>query len=401
MLWHVIESSTTFLQGFQPGLIPQHLAEKVRYVLKGSATGLEVGNIIGTVALNNGDTLHIRPKVGEVNFFRMLLICEGIASNLAADFDDFAGYESSDETPVSLLVARRFLYELHYILKASLRFERRKVAQERQFAEGKIMPVKTIRNIQRRAAFPVATLVSIREFDTPEHRILAEAAKRALSYIKISEITPHIASAQYWVKRFSGSRSLSQDLAEVNRKLRKSRYTGVRGYYVKTLALAKIILGESGFTQGDAEEIYGDSVLINSATLFEEYIRGVIELRYHPRGFSVRKGGHPSEFLYVDGTYRLIPDICIFKGSSQVLIGDAKYKLPDAKDHYQILSYMRSYGLSTGVIFAPNFSENHPVVSEKKTLRGERVFEIYLPLSDLDTTEKFLGQLQEYVHLGD
>lgn len=400
MLWHVTESSTTFLQDFQKSLIPQELAGKVKYVIKGAASGLEVGNIIGTVALTNGDTLHIKPKVGEVNFFRMLLVCEGLSSELALDFEEFVGYKLSDESTASLLVSRRFIYELHHILKASLRFERRKLAQERKFAEGKIMPVQTMRNIKRRSSFPVATLISIREFDTPEHRVLAEAAKRALNFIKSSEVTPHVESAQYWIKRFSGSRYLAQDLAEVNRNLRKTRYVGARGYYVKTLALAKIILGESGFTQGNSVEIYGDAVLINSATLFEEYIRGVIEQRYHPQGFSVRKGGHPSEFLYVDGTYKLIPDITIFKDSTQVLLGDAKYKSPDAQDHYQLLSYMRSYGLSTGVIFAPNFSESKPVILEKKTLRGERVVEMHLPLLDLDATEEFLGKIQEYAHFG-
>jgi 5-methylcytosine-specific restriction enzyme subunit McrC len=402
VFWNATESSITWLSGFQRDLIPSYLADKVRFVVKGSATGIEIGNIIGSVILNNGDTLHIKPKVGEINFFRMLLVCEGLRAELNHDYQEFIGYQENSDASLPALIARRFLYELHYVLKASLRFERTKLIQEQQFVQGKILPVPTLKNIRKRRAFPVATVVAVRDFDTAEHRILAEAAKYALSYVNIntSNKNPHIVSARYWIKRFSGSLRLIQDLAEVNCNLRKSKYAGVRGYYVRTLTLAKVILGQSGFTQGKAEEIYGDVILINSATLFEEYIRNIIAEKYHPQGFSVRKGGNPTEFLYVDGSYKLTPDIAIFKGVNQVLVGDAKYKIPDAKDHYQILSYMRSYGLTTGVLFAPSFSEKEEVISERKTQQGEKVIEMYLPLSNLDTTETLLGQLHEYVHFG-
>ena len=400
MAWNAIESSITWLPGFQRGLIPSYLADKLRFVVRGSATGIEVGNIIGSVILSNGDTLHIKPKVGELNFFRMLSVCEGLRAELNSDYQEFVGYQENNDVSLPKLIARRFLHELHHVLKASLRFERTKLIQERQFVEGNILPLQTIKNIRKRKAFPIATVVSVRDFDTAEHRILAEAAKYALSYVDSSNKNPHIVSAKYWIKRFSGSLRLMQDLAEVNRNLRKSKYAGVRGYYVRTLTLAKVILGQSGFTQGKAEEIYGDAILINSATLFEEFIRNIIAEKYHPKGFSVRKGGNPTEFLYVDGSYKLTPDIAIFKGVNQVLVGDAKYKVPDAKDHYQILSYMRSYGLTTGVLFAPSFSEIERVISERKTQQGEKVIEIYLPLSNLDATETLLGQLHEYAHFG-
>lgn len=245
--------------------------------------------------------------------------------------------------------------------------------------------------------FPIVSEIRIRDFDTPENRIIAEAARLALTYVNVTNNNSDIASTKYWITRFKSTYNINHDLEEVNRNLRRGKYAGARGYYVKTLTLAKMILGHSGFGQGNVEEIYGDTILINSANLFEEYVRTVIANKYHTKGFSVRKGGQPPEFLYIDGSFKLTPDICILRGTQYVLIGDAKYKIPDAKDHYQMQCYIRAYGLDTGVMFSPNFLGKEPIILLRTTHDGLKIWEIQLPLADLDSTEKTLEELHDLV----
>jgi len=278
VLWIAVESLTTWLPGFRPEIIPAQLNQNIRIVLKGQTTGLEIGNVVGSVALLNGDTLQIKPKVGEMNFFRMLLACEGLYSKLKTDIEEFAGYEENQEISLIRLVARRFLRELHMLIKASPRFEWKKDTRQLSFAEGRVILVPTIINLRKKASSPIVAEIRYRDFDTPENRLLAAAAHQALQYV--GEVTPDTAAAKYWIARFESNRSLSRDIATVNQCLRTGKYAGTRGYYIGALALATLILGQAGFAQGDIEEIYGDSVLVNSATLFEEYVRTILAQSY-------------------------------------------------------------------------------------------------------------------------
>lgn len=150
MFWTATESSITWLPGFKPDMIPVHMGNKIRFVVKDKISGLEIKNLVGTIPLINGDTLQIKPKVGEMNFFRMLLKCEGLYSELKKEIDYFVAYQETDNFAPITLIARRFVHEINYILKASPRFERTKVTQKRQFVEGKVIPIQTAINLKKK-----------------------------------------------------------------------------------------------------------------------------------------------------------------------------------------------------------------------------------------------------------
>ena len=138
-------------------------------------------------------------------------------------------------------------------------------------------------------------------------------------------------------------------------------------------------------------------MVVNTATLFEKYVRGRLAQRYSREGLVVRKGGTPEEFLYVDGTYGLYPDITIARGATYATVGDAKYKAPDAGDHYQLSTYMQAFGVEHGFLLCPVYSKDIVAVVPKVTYDRRKMFEVYLPLVDLDAAEKILNHLHEVV----
>ena len=137
-----------------------------------------------------------------------------------------------------------------------------------------------------------------------------------------------------WLSRFPRSRNLIADLDYVGHGFALMQYGGARDYYRSALMLALVILGNSGLGFGEGSIIQGDSVLLNTADVFERYLRNVIARAHAELGYVVSKGGVRTMSLYTDGSRDVIPDIVVSRGGSVRLIADAKYKQPDSSDHY-------------------------------------------------------------------
>jgi 5-methylcytosine-specific restriction endonuclease McrBC regulatory subunit McrC len=74
---------------------------------------------------------------------------------------------------------------------------------------------------------------------------------------------------------------------------------------------------------------------------------------------------------------------------------DAKYKVPTAADHYQMQTYLKRFGLRTGILLCPNFEGERVEERVFQTPDDTSIREVYLPMEDLDITEDFLGTLVE------
>ncbi len=398
--WTAVESATTWLLGFPLGIVPSSLESQVRVVTRGTEIGLEVGSIIGTVPLLNGDTLNIVPKVGATNFFRMLLTAEGLEERLLnKEFDDFASW-GVDDSPDAIpkLLARRFLLALAAIDAEGPRFGRTMQRQLRETASGKIVLRPTVRRLRLHAMSPFVCDRRVRDFNIPENRVLAAAAWTAAGLLSERANLEAWQStiAFKWKRLFERKETLKEDLMETAEGLVKGEYGGPRGKYINALVLARLILGRAGMSQESRTMIMGDALLVNSATLFEDYVRAVLSKVYKPMGLTVSKGGAPIQFLYDDGSFGLIPDIRISRGLSTLVLGDAKYKIPDAGDHYQMATYMRSYGVRRAFLLCPDYEkEEREKIVRHRAADGRTVMEVRLPLRDLSLAEKILADLYQ------
>jgi len=385
------ENSTTWFPQFHEDWLPPSAYPDIRFVRTATKAGLEIGGVVGVVPLENGDSLQIIPKVGHVNFIRMLMVCEGLYGEQKREFDALAAYAQAEERSVTWLVARSLAIALMEVSKKSLRFDHKPKTVRGAFAQGKIVPVDTARNLHLRVEDPIVFQMHERNYNTPENRVLSKAAQTALPLLDADGESRMRDALAKWSARALDFKA--EDLREVDRWLAGHKLGGSRGYYVNALSLAKIILGQSGISSGNLNPLEAEGVLLNSAVLFENFLRKLLVDTHRGNGILITKGGGLSnQSLYTDGYFELEPDYVFQDHEKLLLVADAKYKVPDSKDHYQMVCYLARYGVKTGVLFMPTYTEEIPDPVRHVTPDGYAVWEVSLPLFDLDATESILAE---------
>ena len=395
--WFIKEARTSWITGFPIEILPETLHRGIRVIIKKNSIGFEVEGIVGSIPLLNGDTLHIIPKVGTCNFIRMMLTADGLYEESRRIFKELASY-SIGQDRTEALIARAFVEQLRVIASQSVQFSRVRTQVFASTGQGRINIPVTRHRWALRKSEPFACTIRVRDDDLPQNRVLAAAAHVAVRYLPskfLGEVEQNL------LKRWN-ARSVQQpleldDIDTVKDGLRRGRYTGARGYYKNAVTIALMLLGVDGLTQGKADEIRGESFIIQSATVFERYVRVIIGNHFRAKGYTVTKGGKITEFLYVEREKPMEPDVMIYRGNKLLCLADAKYKEADSKDHYQLFTYLTNYGVTNGFFVSPVFGP----ASEKplNTLSGKIVRTLYLPLDDLDQTEIFLGKKLDAMRL--
>lgn len=393
MLRRIEENVVCWLEGLQVSDMPKVLPAGITLHLKAGIIGLEAQGVVGAFPLNNGDTIHIVPKIGEVNFLRLLFKAEGQQTSLDKEFENFVQFSLSNEENVGSIVARQLFVCVDEILRKSPLQGREKYLHHADYVAGEMVPLKTAIGLAIKRSDPVVSLVKRRTVNIAENRIITEALMRAWNLIKDDSREKMGAIYARWIRKFPRSKNVHSDLWHVDKSFAVNAYGGSRDYYRHTLMLAKIILGSFGVALASSAEIYGDAVLMNSADVFEKYLRNVLIRKYAAEGYVVSKGGPGSRSLYTDGSFELIPDIVISRDDEVILIADAKYKKPTGADHYQMASYLTAHKLKRGVLLAPLTEGRRPIVKEYSTADKTIVREIYLPMVDLEATEETLTSL--------
>lgn len=396
MIIQIREGEISWLPGVFASDIPKHLPAGIAIHLRDGVIGIESQGIVGTIPLKNGDTLQITPKIGEVNFFRLLFKAEGTQVQLENEFEDFVNYDIDKSENIGSIVARRLLACIDEILRRSPMQGRKKSYVSADFARGEIQMLKTAMNLSMKKTSPVVSSIKARTKDTPENRIISEALLRAWHVLSPNNKTIYQNTRDRWLKIFCRSNDIYSDLMIIEEKFSSSEYGGSRDYYRKALMLAKILLASRGVSFGTKAEAAGDAVLLNAASIFEKYIRNVIFDAYDDKGYVISKGSARQKTLYTDGSFELIPDIVINKSGKVILIADAKYKKPTANDHYQMAAYLSAHKIKNGLLLAPLYSGNSVAIKEYSTPEKSIVRELYLPMSNLDATEEALSSLIEH-----
>lgn len=395
MIYEIHEGKINWLPEIAIEDLPENLPKKISIHSKKGIIGIEPQGIVGSFPICNRNTIKIIPKVGRICFLELLIKAEGKQSALKSEFDQFVEIASSEEENFEEFVSKQFLVKLDEILRRSPLQGRLAKNIRSNFSKGKVNPLATNLNISAKRDKPVVSFYKVRSSDIPENRILTEALIK--SYMNLNEEVKVIYEAVYkkWINKFNRSPSIRADLLSIEKTFSTHDYGGSRGYYRKALMLAKIILGSNGLSFEGGEIVSSDALLLNSADVYESYIRNVISDAYSDKGMLVKKGGIGKNHLYTNGSFELVPDVYIERNGLPLLIVDAKYKKPSSNDHYQMIVYLTVHGLKSGILLSPNMISDVVEVKEFKSNNGMIVREIYIPLSDLKTTEFFLANLIE------
>jgi len=395
--WAITESTVTFLNGFDIAWLPDQAYSYVTPQLKHTKgnhvlVGLESGPFVGAIPLSNGDILRIGPQAGEKALWRMLLLSEGLAGQLEKEFESFIEISYTDAGIGSwmALLARAYFEQLRLIEKSSLRSERVLVKRRLVSARGRVQLIPTIISLEKHESLPVHARYRERTFQTLEHRVLGTAARRLHD---IGFVEPGSkAIALRWASHAAG-RLKQTELRDVVAALRNRQYTGSRSYYIPALLMARLLLVEAGISFDDEHTVSSEVLLTNIRTLFEKYVRGILQKALYDKGFVVDKQQEHPRSLFEDGTCKLIPDVLVSDVGGVRLILDAKYKIDKEVtegDYYQMTTYLNRFGISTGVLVFPSLSTTNGTLKTRRTVSGLMVHEIRLPIDNWKATEQFL-----------
>jgi hypothetical protein len=373
--------------------LPYALPSGVRLFTRGDQLGIEAQGLVGNIPLSNGDTLQILPKIGQANFLRMLFTSMGSQADLKRQFEEFVKYSVDDDASIPILAARQMVMAAAEVLRRGSSTVRLPVTRRMLAASGQILPAPTALALARHEAEPVFTRVRIRSHESPENRLVSSALLMAASLLDAPERTYALDTLAKWRRRVCKPLMQPTDLLVVEQRIARRWYGGPRSYYQRILTLGLVLLGSLGMTIDSKPFIEGEAVLLNSADIFEKYVRQMISNHYSTLGYIVTKGGSTSFSLYQDGTVSLAPDVVIERHSETVLIADAKYKEPAAADHYQMLAYLTAFGIDRGVLLTPGYQAAGVTIRKHATPRRLTVVVATLPMDKLSQTESFLQDI--------
>lgn len=387
------EGEPTWLPGVRLSDLPSPLPASIRLFSRGDQLGIDADGVVGSIPLGNGDSLHILPKIGEVNFLRMLFRTLGRQADVERQFDDFASYGVEEREGLPALAARRSVRAADLVLRRGASTTRVRDVRRASSATGQLLPAPTALALARRERDPVFTRLRIRSHDSPENRLIFRALLTAAGILLSADRDYAIEVCAKWNRRVSGAPLTESDLRLTQKRLAMKAYQGPRGYYGPAVTLALVLLGSLGLTLDAHPSVEGDPILLNSADVFENYVRRVISDHYGAAGCFVSKGGSVPLTLYEDGTFGIRPDVVVERHSAVLLVGDAKYKTPSPDDHYQLLAYLATMNAHWGVLLTPNGRFGAVQLSVHRTLRGYVTLVADLPMADLETTERFLADV--------
>ena len=402
MIWYATEDELTWLSGVPYADLPQPWPSSIPVRLRPGTTadadvGIEPQGVVGAIPLLNGGTVQILPKIGMVDFFRLFMRAHGFGGDLRREFQEFVSYSAGDKTNIGSLAARQLLFAAADVLRLSPQVGRVKRRSEGVFAIGRLDAQGTAFNTATRRQNPAVFWTNERTYDVPENRVLTEAIIRSMMMVSHQDREELAVVHDRWVSRFPRSRNIEADLEWIARRFASEHYGGSRDYYRRALMLAQVVLGCFGLTFGEGTVVEGDSLLLNTANVYEKFVRNVIAGGHSQLGYVVSDAKAWRLTLYADGSHDLRPDIVVSSGGTAILVADAKYKEPVAADHYQMCAYLRASRVDVGVLLAPAFGSDQVGSKRFVTTDGKVVWEISLPLSNLPVTEGFLGGLVRWV----
>jgi len=390
----VVEGTPQFFGSLSAEDFPAGLPAGVRFLRRGNNFGVVFDGLVGSIALANGETLRIQPKVGDANFLYMLFRADGDSHLLRDRFAGVADYAVSNEATVSSPAARHLVASADQILRRGMLTDRIRVHRRQSSIGGRVDASQTALASSRREADPVSTHIRVKTANGPENRIILEALRRSVGLLASDAEGDFAASVlTKWAARVIQTGHIERDLGIVERRAASNFYSGPRSYYTECLLLARIVLGSLGFASHGRSEVSAEAFLINTADVYERYLRRVIAEHYGPKGYLVAKSGPVKRSLYLSGDHELNPDIVIWKSGNIWQILDAKYKSPTSGDHYQALAYLRAFDCDAATLLSPANHGQGLAIKSYSTLDGKTVREVFLPIGDIQTTENFLGEL--------
>lgn len=314
---------------------------------------IDAGAYVGIVPLTPDYGLQIRPKSGLTNLTYMLYRSGLLNRSLETPFDQTVPYQVPEDDLESFFegLIGSFLQALDVVKAWGLIRDNVLVDQNTAAIRGKINYLRWARDIPRTGGIPIPQRVFSPQIDNLPNRVL----RRCLEYLARSPLRyvsrDGVLGRLEYFGQIPSPRVSAEELTELEHQLETGRFPANRYYYLPALNLAMLILRGAGLALGDDHDVTFKPILINTATMFEKYVRVVCQEAVRGYDAHVEDGKQSPLPFYKESSapVHVQPDILVRRGGSTLLVIDVKYKLaPTTQDHYQMWAYMHAHQVTRG-----------------------------------------------------
>lgn len=387
------EGENCWLPEVQIEDFPENLPAAVTFLAKSGQLGVRFDGVAGSIGLRTGDLIHVRPKIGDVNFLKLVTFTAG-GKSLIEKFEQSTRHGLDDGGQIAPLFASEFLERSHQTLRTGLQHARSWQRITGRELQGQVDYVLTQQRIAVMQDKPVVSKVKQRTFDTPENRLTSLALVAVEGLLDSGQVEELRFVRRRWPCPPPTMRQVLQDIDVVQRRTLTNHYRGVRSYYRELIGLAQVVLGLSGLGFGSELFLSDRSYLVNTARVFEAFVLRAVQDAFSGLDVVVTKGGSDFRSLYVDGSFELVPDVVVERAGRCVMVMDAKYKTPTSGDHYQMMSYIENFGVKCGALIKPALANEVHGVEKFKSLTGRMVSVVRLDLTDI---QEAVSEIQDFV----
>lgn len=354
MRWIVRENETCACQGLEFNDLPYNLPANIHCLRFNNIFSVCCENVAGILPCKNGSEIIIEPKYQNINPLGLL-----------SYIDDISGITVNEECIISgnreldlHRIADLFVDSLTELSSKNRKFRREIKEVVINNIHGNVDWVRTCSNYSRGKTNEVISSIICSNYNIAENALIAAAARKVESFYQKDNRTLGVLLP--WIKQAIKFNHSFDELNKLQLQLNESSLSGSHAYYYNAVMFAKIILGFN-----NAEQSYenNDMLLFNMPNLYESYIRKGFQKIGGKLGLTVQKGFTPRCFLFCDGLCEMIPDIVIYDGLTIKTVLDVKYKMPDAKDFYQIYSYMKYANISDAYIVTPSSVDDLNIIT--------------------------------------
>jgi 5-methylcytosine-specific restriction enzyme subunit McrC len=310
---------------------------------RGKPVVLHTDHRVGVIALPDGPTIEIQPKIGEPNLVTLLRYANGTEpTHLSRETELESGTNFVDT------VAALFLEELEVVLSQGLRREYVNVEGTEEYLRGRL-------NVQRQLADgPGKTDFECDydefTYDTTLNQTILCVANTLSSLVDSTKIAGELREYESRLRRRVTLREVSIEEAE------QIELTRLTDYYEKVLALSRLVLKNIYIEDIVAGEGASYSLLIGMNDAFEKVVERIARETVDERdGWSVEGQARTDNLLKESSSIRIQPDFVVKRHGEPVLVGDAKWKTKvKNNDVYQVVAYQTAYDAPCVLVYPGN-----------------------------------------------
>ncbi|MBQ0710774.1 hypothetical protein [Ochrobactrum sp. AP1BH01-1] len=359
---------------------------------------VSAGPFVGRIPLTRNITIEVTPRLPVRSVARIVDVAHGDLVNLTETQHSYRS-ESNSILSIFEFVARDFAGAIKAISTNGFHKEYTRRTHESSQFRGKLDFTATIKRCWSVGnTHEVVTSRFEHLVDISVNRVLRSACELLLQ----NAIKSGIGSSKEFVELANFLRHMpntirratSSDLQYCFQSISKRSLPACRDYYYKPLSIAIMALSDNYISiQSEGNDIEMSGFLINFETLFENYLRNILQARNNEE-FWVLDGNNGGQKPLFDDRKNppAQPDIVIKeKTTKKSLVVEVKYKdKPNRDDINQVISYALAYDTKNVVVVTQKRPDGRGGLSLIGRIKGIALHQYYFDLnaSSLEDEER-------------